>query len=744
MPIFNPALTSGKPADVVATGDVAQAERSLVGRTIITLQRLRYFRRQYDQRRAYFYRLYLSSRDRKLFPDNLTPRSNTFVPFPHKNVETVVAHVQDAFFAIDPPFECRKHGIASTGNADAMQWVLLTGLKRARWQDAMELLTRNIAIYGFSGIAVDWDFDYDTVNGPEPVYAMMPQMNPQTGQPVVGPDGKPVMTDKPIINPQTGQPIQMGTKMVTKNVPRNCPKLTPIDAFDLMVDPDGGIVARLMEKTLAQLVRESEANKSLYDPKAIKELADAIKTLEPEHPEEVLVRMAELWDETENTVTLITYGQDAEAITWKDLRYSYRMGTYSAFKRKVYTGKAILLRHYPNPFAHKRIPILFTSYTKLPNEIYGLGLIEKCADLVEGVNNFTNMIADNWNMGINRRYAYDTQADIDHTALSEANTPGGKVGVTGDPSKVLMPLPFMTPNANDYQIIELYKQMIDMVTGITDFASGGAGEQVTGAAGVTVSQVLTEGNYLFRMFIRNLEEDILQPLLQMCASNFQQFGSDELEYDITNAPPEIPKYGTVKLETLLGSYDFDFVGANYATDKVVRQRQLMAFYNLAAQTPWANQGAFLREIAKSMQIPNATQLVRSDQEVMQLQQRMQQMNAQMEVLKALLQMESKAVVAEVRNAKASPAAPNGDKSEGPTHGLAAQAEVERIITEDVFERLNLLPTGPTIGGAPDKGGRPASAQFEGVIPGGGIESTVRSMAQSMGANAMGLGGIKGA
>lgn len=743
MPIFNQALTSGKPSDTVATNTAPQNERDLIGRTIITLQRLRYFRRQYDQRRAYFYRLYLSSRDRKLFPDNLTPRSNTFVPFPHKNVETVVAHTMDAFFAIDPPIETRKRGYAPAGNSDAMQWVLLTGLKRAKWKNELELLTRNIAIYGFGGIAVDWDFDYDTVSGPEPVYAMMPQVGPD-GRPVIGQDGRPIMTDQPIINPQTGQPIQTSTQMVTKRVPRNCPKLTAIDAFDLMVDPDGGMVARLMEKTLAQLQREAEANPTLYKQESIKELVQAVSTLEPDHPEEVLVRMAELWDETNNTVTLITYGQDAEAITWKDLRYSYRMGTYSAFKRKVYAGKAILLRHYANPFAHQRIPILYTSYTKLPNEIYGLGLIEKCADLVEGVNNFTNMIADNWNMGINRRYAYDTQADIDHTALSEANTPGGKVGVTGDPSKVLMPLPFLTPAAQDYQIIELYKQMIDMVTGITDFASGGAGEQVTGAAGVTVSQVLTEGNYLFRMFIRNMEEDILQPMLQMCASNFQQFGTDELEYEITNAPPEIPKYGTVKLETLLGSYDFDFVGANYATDKVVRQRQLMAFYNLAAQTPWANQGAFLREIAKSMQIPNAVQLVRTDAEVQQLMQRQQQMSAQMEVLKALLQMESKAVVAEVKNAKASNAAPNGDTSEGPTHGLAAQAEVERIITEDVFERLNLLPTGPAVGGVPNPGGRPPNAQFEGTIPGGGIESTVRSMAQGMGANALGLGGMRNA
>ena len=52
----------------------------LITWTLDTCQRLRNFRRPYDQRRSYFYRQFIGQRDRRMYPDNITPRSNTFVP----------------------------------------------------------------------------------------------------------------------------------------------------------------------------------------------------------------------------------------------------------------------------------------------------------------------------------------------------------------------------------------------------------------------------------------------------------------------------------------------------------------------------------------------------------------------------------------------------------------------------------------------------------------------------------------
>ena len=704
---------------------VDDEKRKIVQKTLEGLRRMRYFRRQYDPRRAYYYRQYLSQRDQRFYPDNLTPRSNTFVPYAHSNVETVTARVMDAFFSIDPPIEVRGKGDIDQAAAPYMQCVLLTKLHLARWIQALEMLTRNICIYGHAGIKVDWDWDYDTVTAPEPIYIMMPVPDPVTGQPILGPDGQPSLMPMP--NPLTGQPMQVGTRVVTKQIPRMRPKLTPIDVFDLLIDPDGRQIAHLTEKPFIALKREAEAHPENFLPGAIEELASKVKN--EKNPDAILIRLAEFWNEADNTVTLITFGEDAEAVSWKDLRYSYRNANYSAYKLKVYGGSPVLLQHGPNPFLHKRAPILHTSYTKLTGEPYGIGVIEKISDLNEALNKFCNMITDNWNLSINRRYVYDINANIDHSALNQFNTPGGKVGVDGPADKAVFPLPTMVPTAPEFQIMDVYKNQIELASGISDFYGKGIGGPGGNRSATGIGQVMTESNYIFKLFIRNLELDILQPLLEMCASMVQQFCSDYVEYQVTDAPPMIPKVGRVALENIIGNFDFDFVGANYATNKVVRQRNMMAFYQIAMQSPYANQGEFLREIAKVMEIPNASRLMKSDQQVQQEQQQNMQSQQQMMIAEKALETESKMLIAEVTKK-------HEDDPATVAHGRDVQDALEQM----------LVGMGDMPGTAPPpkagrREGRPATRQPEGNIPGTGLTGPTRSLAQSQGANALGLAGM---
>jgi hypothetical protein len=693
-----------------------------------TLARLRNFRRPYDQRRSYFYRQYVGQRDRRLYPDNITPRSNTFVPYAQSNVDAVVGRVRDAFFAIDPPIEARAKGGVDYA-AMQMQNVLLTVLKRAHWVTRIEELTTNICIYGHGGIKVDWDWDTQTVTGPEPVYAMQPVMDQNTGQPILNPDGSPVQL--PVIGPD-GNPIQTGVQMASKIVPRNCPKFTVVDIYDLLIDPDEDIVAHMVEKSYGQLMREATNNPNLYLPEALAEIVSRVNQYTEEDREGIIIRIAEIWDGTKQEVTLLTSTDDWDALSWKDRRYQYRNASYSAYKRRVYNGPSVILYTGPNQFAHKRCPILHMPYTRVPGDVYGLGLIERISDLNEGINVFVNMITDNWNMGINRRYAYDTQADIDHDQLDQGNVPGGKVGVTGDPNKVLAPLPFFTPQSGDYMILDLYKGMIEMSSGISDFYAKGMGSPTGNRTSSGISQVINESGYIFKRFIGNMEIEILQPICEMVASMIQQFGTDELEWDITNAQPGIPKYGRVKLESLIGNYSFDFVGANYATGKVIKQRNLMAFYNIAMQSPYAQQGEFLREIARAMEIPYANRLLKSEQEVQQAASQAQQSTFQQEVLHKLLDFESKALVAEV--GKKEPNSVTG-------HGAEVQQAIEDYL-EQTAEQMLGTGEGPFAGRGENSmhEGNQATQQMEGQIPGGGSTDQMRGFAQDMGMNALGTAG----
>lgn len=722
----------------------ADPERALILQSEASLLRMLYFRRQFDQRRSFFYRQYIGQQDVRKFPDNLSPRSNTFVPYPLSNVETIVSRVQDAFFSFEPWFECRGRNSSNEDAANAMQAVLGYKLDKAQLIRHIEDLARNIAIYGHAGIKVDWDWDYDLAVDPQPQLAMQPVLTqgPKGPEPLMDPQtGQPQM--QPVINPQTGTPIVIGCRPVTRQVPRMRPKFTAIDVYDLLCDPDGGLVAHVTEKSLGQILREQEISTQAaqadpshtrqpqYLQAGVDRLAAEIRQLEPNEPNNVIVRIAELWNEIDGTVVIQTFGQDREALSWKDLRASFRQASITGYKRRMYGGESILLQHGANPFAHKKAPILYTSFIKLPNEVFGLGAIEIISDLTESMNRFVNMIADNWNLGINRRYAYNIEADIDHNALNMFNVPGGKVGVVGNPSEVIAPLPFFTPQRGDYMVLDVYKSMIELSSGVSDIYSKGIGSPQNNRTATGINSVINESNFRFKMFIRNLELDILQPLLAMCASMIQQFMTDEEEVRITDAPVGVSKWPLVKPEELIGDFDFDLVAANYATNKVVRQRNLLAFANYAIQTPYWNQGEGLREIAKVFEVRNINRLIKSEQQVQQEQAAQTSQQMHMALLEKLLDTESKAIIAELGTREA----PNLT-----AHGLKVQEFIE-----DYLMKTAGVPVEGTAPGPPgSKTGRPRSGmQPEGKLPGGDSQSAARGVGQSMGMNGMGLSGAGG-
>lgn len=275
------------------------------------------------------------------------------------------------------------------------------------------------------------------------------------------------------------------------------------------------------------------------------------------------------------------------------------------------------------------------------------------------------MITDNWNLGINRRYAYDENADIDHEALNQMNVPGGKVPVSGDPNKVIAPLPLFTPSAGDYQILDLYRGMIEMTSGISDFYGKGVGSSGGNRTATGINSVISESNYRFKLFIRNLELDILQPLLEMCASMCQQFLSDPQEVQITKAQgPQFQKWVTIDPADLIGSFDFNLVAANYSTNKELRQRNFMSFMQLAQQTPYWRMGEGIREAGKLLEVHNINDLIKSDQEVQMEQQAEQQHELQMALLQKVVDVEGKVEVAKAKGDSQVASGGHGKAKEG--------------------------------------------------------------------------------
>lgn len=718
-----PAVQSANPALEAVARD---AEKHL--------RRCLFFRRQYDQRRSFFYRQYVGQQDRRYFPDNITPRSNSFVNYPHSNVETISSRVQDAFFSFDPWQECKPRGAQDSDAAEKMGQTLHYMLKRANFVGTFSDFVKNVLIYGHAGIKVDWDWDYDMGIEANPEFLTQIMHVPQQM-----PDGSVVAVPQevPVPDPNTGIPIVKAIHPQPKMIPRMRPKFTAIDVYDLLVDPDGGISAHVTEKSFGQLRREVESKPDLYFQEGVADLASRLAG--EDDPDNIIIRIAELWNEHTNTCTIITFGKDSEAVAWKDLRASFRQASYSGYRRKLYGGPAILLYHGENPFFHKRSPILHTSFIKMPNEVFGLGAIETISDMTESMNRFVNMIADNWNLGINRRYAYDINADIDHNALNMFNVPGGKVAVSGNPNDVVAPLPFFTPQRQDYAILDLFKGMIEMTSGVSDFYGKGVGTPGGNKTATGIASVINESNFRFKMFIRNLELDILQPLLAMCASMIQQYCTDEFEIMVTDEAPGIPKWPLVKPEELIGNFNFDLVAANYATNKVVRQRNLLAFANWASQSPYWNQEEGLREIGKVFEVRNIAKLLKPGQQVQAEQQQAISSQAQMMLLEKILDTESKAIIAELSRKPGQEGSTGVD--EATKHAMKVQEFLEEFLAESGIPVEKLTPPAEPHGSKKSKAGRPRGVQQEGPIRGAGTTSATRDIAQLTGGNALGLDGL---
>ncbi len=677
------------------------------------VQRLLNFRLPYDPRRAELYRHHIGRPEVLLYPDNKTRRNSIFLPYPYANVEHVSSSVQGSIFGFDPPFETLPRG-ASDGNAAFnMQKVLEKKvLQEGRFRPVFSEYLKGLCIYGFYPLYVGWDWDYDLVSQP-------------VDQPQVGPDGIP------IINPRTGMPnIQRSWQRVP--VPRMRPKFECIDIFDHLVDPDGAYEARMLFKTLPQLIREQTISRiavgkgicqnPLYSDDAIARIQDhvtrAFAGSNKADASNAIINICELWDRTNGTCTLLTMAEDYYSLAYKNQRYANRSAQYGAFRRATADVPSMLLApSYDNPFAHCRVPILHTNYTQLPGEIFGMGVIEPSYLLNENANRFSGMLMDKFDLGVNTRLLVDNTRDLDFNELQENNVPGGVIPVLGDPNTVVKELSLGTPNQADYSMPEILKSLIEVTSGVSDFYSGRGGESAGNKTATGISSILGEASKRQGQLIMALTEDIIQPLLEMTASNIQQFCTDIIEVRITDENPTIGKVASdsfikVTPADLAGSFDFRIVGSAYMENPVVLQRNIMALTNLimtSGLAQYIKPYESLRELFRIFRIPYPNRIMLTEQEV--------QIQAAQQAAQAAAQQQQDM----------------GDH-------LALQMLLKKLgLTPEQLKELAKEEGGSDSKGGGDKSRRPS--QPEGKIPGATVTGSTRSQAQSTGMNALGLGGL---
>lgn len=600
-----------------------EAERKIIERDDAVLQRLMTFRLPYDSQRDELYRHFVGRPVPRLYPDKKTKRASVFVPYPYANVKQVRASVMEAFFGIDPPFETLPRGMRDSDAALKMQKVLEKMLAEAKLRQVFGEFIGGLCVYGFGGLKVEWDWDCD----PLPEMQTVVMTDPMTGE--------------PLIHPLTLEP-QLGRQMVVKKQHRMRPKFTAIDIYDLLVDPDRAFVAHLYNKTFPQLRREQEYNPGLYNDAALAELELHLLQKPEKERDHMTIRIAELWDAVNGTFTLFTCQEDITALSYKDARYANRSASYSPYTRLTAEAPKVLLAHGPNPYLHKKVPILYANYSKLPGEVFGMGVVEPTYNLVEYLNTFLSMVVDKWDGGINSRLAYDNTRVLDLGELQMANVPNGLVGVEGPPANLLWPIPNFTPAPGDYNIIPLFQQMIETGSGVSDFYNRGVGGSQGNKTATGIQSVIQQSSKHLVELVQSLEET-WQDILGMSASMVQQYITDDIEIRITDEPPGIPKLNSMGLtqemiprflrispEELAGTFDFRIVGPAYMENRFVQQNNIRMLTELIAASPgmamYIKTLPALQEIMRVHRIPYPGRFLKTEEEVQmeQMQLMMQQ------------------------------------------------------------------------------------------------------------------------
>jgi hypothetical protein len=526
------------------------------------------FKSDYENGWLEAYRQYLSASEPRYFPDGQTKRSSVFVPYAFSNVEGVVARVADIIIPNNDWFDVTGFDGKDRKDAEKMYKLLQYGFAKSFIIDKIHDFLKLWAIFGFAVAKVDWSrnkkkvvrFDKQVFEGVE----------------------------SDIIIPEA------------KEVEDNFPGFEVISPFHIFIDPaatcidNARHVMHETELTVKQLKEGSEGEDPIYLPEAVAEvLADL-----GEYRDSDLVRVLEYW--TDEKVCVMTLGDGGEAQDNIDEMHSYRGTSQSGHKETKKVGQH-LIREEENPFLHGRKPFVGDSYTRLPNQVYGIGVVEPNQKLQETLNVMVNMIIDNWNQGVNRRYIYSRDADIDLNDFNNFNVPGGLVGVYGDTNKAVTALPSFTPAPGDYGILDLIKSMIALSSGMDDFYARGQGSARSNRTAAGIQQVIDQMGFRFKDLIKNIEQRVLKQILDMNVVLWQQFIADNepVEVRITGQEPMVK----VTPVEIYKQFDFVPVAAQNLMNKSVKLQNIAQFSQMFGQSPFVDQYELVTSYAQLIDLP---------------------------------------------------------------------------------------------------------------------------------------------
>jgi hypothetical protein len=310
--------------------------------------------------------------------------------------------------------------------------------------------------------------------------------------------------------------ITVGYQKVTLNeITYNGPDFEVIDIFDFLVDSNA------TDFENAKVIRRVE--RSLHELKA----NPAYHNLEELNP---ITQPSTDIDEANKASRRRTFGLD-EPIQPEQSSNTIRLleawGDFTIGEKVfhnyvcVVANNSTVIRFEPNPYDCGLKPFIFTNFIPIPNEIYGIGAIEKSLGLQHAINTLTNQKLDVINLSINSPFTYLINDDVfDPETL--VTRPGALIPVKNHDT--LRPIQYLNNFTVAFTEIADLKAEAQEATGASKYFSGGNSSQAKTAT--EVSELVNGGTQKFSAFLSHLEHTTLEPFLKIVFENAKQFVRD--------------------------------------------------------------------------------------------------------------------------------------------------------------------------------------------------------------------------
>jgi len=528
-----------------------QVIRNELGATKTTLEYLR-------NKWLILYRLYRGESLSRFF----YRQSNFHAPEPYKAVETIVPRIMAALFENEPWFKFIGEKMSDDMAAKMMEAYVSHQAREVDFVRRFEPIIRDICIYGSKPLYVHWKQEFREVNYRRP--RRMP--NPRL----------------------PGSSMIQLEEVSQEEFVADTNEFSPLDIYDFYGPP------------LASDVQVAEwcGHRTLY---TVDKMKSQIKS--------------GMWDNADELADLS--GQDSANFddefkqrrsysigVWTpsaELQSNY-VGHYEVFERwglfdidgtndpvpcQIVAiqprGRCVIVRVSKNPYWHGRKPYVLPRYTRLDNELFGIGVIEPIAKLSLELDEKRQLELAAQNLSSNPALIVGDGANVPDEQLVIQPGLVLRAGSTDDIK------PLIIPDVSDAAIkgAERIKQDIRETTGASTTMQGGSDAASGSETATAVSRKLDEGSVRIRGTITNIEIDGIVPLLDMWIWNNQQFTSVPMVIrEIGSTGLKWPTEMVVRPESITGKFRVMALAGFRLNQHRVMTQQLV---NLLDRAPVINQ-----------------------------------------------------------------------------------------------------------------------------------------------------------